>query len=749
MTTYSVVGRPVTQEDGPDKVSGKHVYPADVILPGMLFGKILRSPYPHARILRIDTSRAAGLPGVRAVITGQHLKGMRVGRYLLDVPPLAEDKVRFVGEKVAAVAADDPDTAEEAITLIDAEYEPLPAVYDSLEAMKPGAPLVHEDSPTYDSASGPVQPVGNVVYHNSWSGGELDQGFRESDLIFEHTFTTPWVHQGYMEPYSCIVDIDDSGHAQVWANNKQPFRLRWQLASALRLPENQITVNPCGIGGDFGGKAGAMNVPVAYRLAQLSGRPVQMIMSYIEELMAGNPQHPSVVTIKTGMKKDGRFWAQEARVVYNGGAYGGFRGSLNLSGSRQAGGGPYRIPNFQIDSFMVYTNNVPCGSYRAPGEPQAVFAIESHIDMIAREMGMDPYELRLRNVVQEGDVSGTGQSFRHLHGEETLRRAADSANWGAVKEGPHFGRGMALGQRPQGQAVFVGRVILDENGQATVFSSVPDTGVGFYTVARQVVAEDLGIPVEDVELVRIDTDQVPFETGAGAGTSVGGAHAALGAAQEVRQQLTGLAAEFFGWPEERIVFKEGRVFVDGDQAKGVSLAELAARSVAALGGSISGEMTTDIQEPEVTSFCAQVADVEVDPETGQVKVNRIVTAHDVGIIFNPLGHQGQIDGAVIQGMGYALMEELQSEEGRISTLSLGDVKIPTIPDIPELVTVLVEHPEGNGPYQGKAIGENPISPVAPAIANAVYDAVGVRICDLPITAEKVLAALKEKAKERG
>ena len=744
MTTYDVVGRPVTREDGPEKVSGRYLYPADVARPGMIFGKVLRSPFPHARIVRIDTSRAAGMAGVRAVVTGKDLPGMRVGRFLRDVPPLAEDKVRFVGEKVAAVAAADPDIAEAALLLIDVEYEQLPAVFDPLEAMAPEAPVVHEGSPSYDSASGPVEPQGNVVYHNSWSGGGLEQGFRESDLIFEHTFTTTWVHQGYIEPYSCIVEVDDSGRVQVWANNKQPFRLRWQLAGALGLPEDRITVNPCGIGGDFGGKAGAMNVPVAHALAQRSGRPVQMVMSYIEELMAGNPRHPSVITIKTGMKNDGRFWARQAQVVYNGGAYGGFRGSLNLSGGRQAGGGPYHIPNFQIDTYMVYTNNVPCGSYRAPGEPQAVFAVESHTDMIAAEMGLDPYELRLRNVVQEGNVSGTGQQFQHLHGEETLRRAAETGGWGAPKAGPHVGRGIALGQRPQGQAVFNAEVNVDENGRATIFSSVPDTGVGFYTVARQVVAEDLGIPVEDVGVMRLDTGQSAFDTGAGAGTSVGAAHAALGAAQEVRKKLTGLGAEFYGWAEERVVFRQGRVFVDGDPKIGVSFRELAARSVAAMGTPITGEVTTAAEEPDVTSFCAQVAEVEVDPETGQIKVRRIVTSHDVGTIFNPLGHQGQIDGAVIQGLGYALMEELQSEDGRISTLSLGDVKIPGIADVPELVTVLVESADGNGPYHGKAIGENPISPVAPAVANAVFDAVGVRITGLPITAEKVLAALKQK-----
>ena len=739
VTTYAVVGKPVTREDGPDKVSGQTCYSGDLILPGMLWGKVLRSPLPHARIVHIDTSEALKLPGVHAVLTGRDLAGMLVGRTLRDTPLLAQEKVRFVGEKVAAVAADDLDTAEEALTLIEVDYEELPAIFDPVQAMQPEAPVVHDGSPIYEGPDGPVQPRGNISHHETWSGGDVEQGFRESELIFEHTFTTPWVHQGYMEPYACMVDIDEAGRIQVWANNKQPFRLRWQLASALGLPEDRIRVNPCAIGGDFGGKAGAMDVPLAYALAQRVGRPVKMIMNYVEELMAGNPRHPSVITIKSGVKQDGQLWARQTRVVYNGGAYGGFRGSLTLSGGRQAGGGPYRIPHFRIDNYMMYTNNIPCGSYRAPGEPQAVFAVESHTDMIAREMGIDPYEFRLKNVVQEGEVSGTGQFFRHVRGEETLRRAAETANWGAPKS-PGFGRGIALGQRPQGQAVSIARVAVDEHGRATLSSSVPDTGVGFYSVGRQVVAEDLGLPIEAVDMARLDTDAVPFETGAGAGTSVGAAHAALGAAQDVRQQLTNLAAEFYVWPQERIVFRQGRVFVEDDPQSGVSLQELAARAVAALGHPIVGEMTTTAEAPEVTAYCAQVAEVEVDPETGQIVVHRIVTAHDVGTIINPLDHQGQIDGAVIQGLGYARMEGLQSEEGLISTLSLGEAKIPTMQDIPELLTVLVESPGGEGPYQGKAIGENPISPVAPAIANAVYDAVGVRIQDLPITAEKVLFA---------
>ena len=718
VTTYAVVGKPVTREDGPDKVSGHTRYSGDLILPGMLWGKVLRSPVPHARIVHIDIAGALKLPGVHAVLTGRDLAGMLVGRTLRDTPLLAQDKVRFVGEKVAAVAADHLDTAEEALTLIEVEYAELPAIFDPIQAMRPEAPVVHDGAPIYEGPSGPVQPRGNISHHETWSGGDVEQGFRESDLIFEHTFTTPWVHQGYLEPYACMVDIDEAGRIQVWANNKQPFRLRWQLASALGVPEDRIRVNPCAIGGDFGGKAGAMDVPLAYALAQRAGRPVKMIMSYVEELMAGNPRHPSVITIKSGVKQDGQLWARQTRVVYNGGAYGGFRGSLTLSGGRQAGGGPYRIPHFRIDNYMMYTNNIPCGSYRAPGEPQAVFAVESHTDMIARAMGIDPYAFRLKNVVQEGDVSGTGQLFRHVRGEETLRRAAEAANWGAPLP-PGFGRGIALGQRPQGRAISIARVAMDAHGRVTLSSSVPDTGVGFYSVGRQVVAEDLGLPVEAVSMTRLDTDAVPFETGAGAGTSVGAAHAALGAAQDVRQQLTDLAAECYVWPQERIVFRQGRVFVEDDPESGVSLPELAARAVATLGHPIVGEMTTTAEVPDVTAYCAQVVEVEVDPETGQIVVQRIVTAHDVGTIINPLDHQGQIDGAVIQGLGYARMEGLQSADGLISTLSLGEVKIPTMQDIPDLVTVLVESPGGEGPYQGKAIGENPISPVAPAIANAV------------------------------
>ena len=744
MTTYTAVGKPITRQEGPDKVSGNFQYAADVNLPGMIWGKVLRSPYPHAKIVKIDISRASQLPGVHAIITGEDTKGMRVGRLIRDVPLLAEDRVRFVGEKVAAVAAIDADTAEEAIGLIEVEYEPLPAIFDPVEAITPGSPLVHEGSPSFQAGSSSVEPQGNILDLSTWSNGDLDQGFKDSDFIFEHTFTTTWVHQGYMEPYACVVNINNEGRIEVWANNKVPFTLRRQISDAMNISEEQIVVHPCGIGGDFGGKSPAMNVPLAYMLSKKAGYPVKMVMSYIEELMAGNPRHPSVVTIKTGVKKDGTFVARHSKVIFNGGAYSGFRGRAGLAGSRDAAGGQYHIPNFQIDSYMVYTNNVPCGSYRAPGQPQVVFAVESHTDMIAQELGINPYELRLRNVVRDGQVCATGARYNNLRGEETLRAVAEASKWSDPKAGSYTGKGMSLSQRPQGQSIYSAKVEMDENGKTTLHLLVPETGTGSHTVGRQMVAEDLGIPGEEVTAVQMNTDGGAYDSGAGSGSSVGGTNAALGAAQGVRRKLTLMAAEFYGWPEETIQFQRGRVFVEGAPENGVSLQELASRTVNAIGETISADVSTTAEEPDVTCFSAQVAEVEVDPETGNVKLKKFVTAHDVGTIHNPITHQGQIDGAVVQGFGYALMEELLADEGQISTLSMGDVKSPTIEDIPKLETILVESQGGNGPYGSKAIGEQPLPPVAPAIANAVFDAIGVRIVDLPITSEKVLNALRNK-----
>ena len=746
-TAFSVIGQPVVRGEGAEKVSGQSVYAADVLLPGMLWGKVLRSPFPHARIVSIDTSRAAQLPGVRAVITGQDIPDRRVGRLLRDCPVLARDKVLFIGEKVAAVAADDPDVAEEALLLIDVEYEELAPVFDPIEAMTDAAPTLHEDMASYPGLPRPVATVNNVFAHNVWSKGEIEQGFAESDIILEHTFTTQLMHQGYLEPHACVVDVDDRGRVQIWANNKGPFMLREQLAAVWDMGQDNIRVNPTSIGGDFGGKGSFMDIPLCYYLAKAAGRPVKMVMDYIQELMAGNPRHPGIITLKTGLKRDGRIWARQARTVFNSGAYGAFKPRVHLRGADHSGG-PYRIPHVQIDSYMVYTNNIPCGHMRAPAKPQVTFAVESHMDIIAREMGLDPYEFRMLNVLREGDTNPVGEEWLNIRAEEALQRAAEAAGWHDPKResrsGRYVGRGLSISDQPPGSGQSSAEVRMDGDGKATLLMSLWDTGTGAHTVLRQMVAETLTIPIEDVGVVIQDTDAVAFESGPGGSrVTYTSGQSTMGAAEELKEQLTVLAAEYMGAAADTVRLEAGQFRAgEGDAGKAMPLKDVAAQAVTALGDDLSAQKTYTSPPSEYTSYCAQAAEVEVDPETGEVMVNKLVTAHDIGTVLNPLNHQGQIEGGVIQGLGYALMEEMETEEGQISTLSLGDYKLPTIKDIPELVTVLLEPGGGPAPFESKGIGESSNTPVAGAIANAVYDAIGAPVTQLPITAERVLRAMK-------
>ena len=744
----NVVGKSIIRREGPDKVSGKALFTADVALPGMLWGKVLRSPFTSAKILNIDTSLAQSAPGVHAVVTAKDLPDSRVGRLLRDMPVLARDRVRFVGEKVVAVAAETLEEAEEALLLIDVEYEETAPVFDPFKAMESSAPTLHPELTSYEGLPQPPSNVNNVLAHNIWGKGDIDQGFLESDLIFEHTFTLQLAHQAYIEPHACVVEVDGDDRIQIWVNNKDPFPLRGQLAAVWGLPETRIKLNPTNIGGDFGGKGSFMDVPLCYYLALKSGRPVKMVMDYIQELMAGNPRHPATVTMKSGVKKDGLLWARQATIVLNSGAYGAFKPTVYLRGADHSGGA-YRIPHVKLESFMVYTNNVPGGHMRAPAKPQVVFAVESHMDMIAREMGLDPYQFRLMNALQDGDETPTGGVWREIRAEETLRQAAGKAGWDQPKAGRQsglkVGRGMSISDLAPGTGKSAATVAMDEHGKASLLTTLWDTGTGAHTILRQIVAEELTISVEDVDLVIQDTDAVPFSSGSGGSrvTHTAG-NAVLGAVRELRAKLTAVVAEGHDCPEERISLEAGNFILGGDASRAVPIQEVAAQAVSNAQGPVTGEMTYTSSPSEYTSFCAQVAEVEVDPETGQVTVQRIVTAHDVGTVINPMLHQGQIDGGIIQGLGYALMEEMTSEDGRISSLSLGDYKIPTMPDIPRLDTVLLESGPGPAPFDSRGIGESSNVPVAGAIANAVYDAVGVRILDLPITAETVLRGLREK-----
>ena len=734
-TTRSAIGQSITRAEGPDKVSGNAVYAADISLPGMLWGRVLRSPYPYARIVSIDTSQAAALPGVHAVVTGQDMPDAKIGRRMVDMPVLAQGVVRFVGEKVAAVAAIDRETADEALALIDVEYEELTPVYDAEEAMDSNAPDLHPDMESYRGLPQPPSGIRNTFAHITWEKGDIEQGFRESDLIFEHTFNAQLMHQAYIEPHACLVSADESDQVQIWANNKDPYMLRDQLSGAWSVPAESIVLHPSTIGGDFGGKGSFMDVPLCYFLSKRSGRPVKMVMDYIQELMAGNPRHPAVMTIKTGVMKDGIIIARQARAVFDSGAYGAFKPTVYLRGADHLCG-VYKVPHAKIDSYTIYTNNVPRGHMRSPAKPQVVFAVESHMDMIAQGLGMDAYQFRLKNVMREGDSSPIGHKWQQIKAIETLEAAAKAAGMDQPTP-PNTGRGMAMTDLVQGTGQFSAKIGLNHEGNPQLHMAFWDTGTGSHTVLRQMVAEELTLDTEDVQIVLENTSNMPYTAGSGGSrVMLSAGRAVVAAAQELRGKLVQAASPLLDAPEEQVSLQKGRLVAAG---RSISIAEVIGRTG---GESLTGEASMTPDAPELTSFCTQVAEVHVDPETGEIAVNKLVTAHDIGTILNPLNHQGQVEGGIIQGLGYALMEELELEDGHISTLSFGDYKIPTSADVPVMETVLIQGDSGPAPYESKGIGESSNIPVAGAIANAVFDAVGVRITDLPVTADKVLAGLR-------
>ena len=734
--TRSAIGKSIVRGEGPDKVSGKAIYAADISQPGMLWGRVLRSPYPYARIVSIDKSQAEALPGVHAVVTGQDIPDTKIGRRMVDMPILARDVVRFVGEKVAAVAADDKDAADEALLLIDVVYEELTPVYDAEEAMGVDAPDLHPDMESYQGFPQPPSGIKNAFAHITWEKGDIKQGFKESDLIFEHTFNAQLMHQAYIEPHACLVSADPAGKGvQIWANNKDPYMLRDQLAHTWSVPAESIVLYPSTIGGDFGGKGSFMDVPLCYYLSKASGRPVKMVMDYIQELMAGNPRHPAVMTIKTGVMKDGTIKARQARAVFDSGAYGAFKPTVYLRGADHLCG-VYKVPHAKIDSYTVYTNNVPRGHMRSPAKPQVVFAVESHMDMIAQELGMDAYQFRLKNVMREGDSSPIGHHWQQIKALETLEAAAKAAGIDQQLP-PNTGRGMAMTDLVQGTGQFADKISLNEDGDPQLHMAFWDTGTGSHTVLRQMVAEELTLDTEDVQIVLESTAKMPYSSGSGGSRVMHTAgRAVVNAAIELRGKLVEAASPLLDAPEDQVSMQNGRLVAAG---RSVTIAEVVARTG---GESLTGEAILTSEMPELTSFCTQIAEVHVDPETGEITVNRFITAHDIGAILNPLNHQGQVEGGMIQGLGYALMEELELEDGHISTLSFGDYKIPTSADVPVLETVLIEGDAGPAPYESKGIGESSNIPVAGAIANAVFDAVGVRITDLPVTADKVLAGLR-------
>ena len=739
--SYQIVGQPIPRTDNIGKVTGETRYTSDVLLPGTLWAKTLRSPYSHARILRIDTSRAETAPGVRAVITGKDARGILYGRRYQDISVLAQDKVRFLGERVAAIAADTLEQAEHALDLIQVDYEELPAVFDPLAAAKPDAPIIHPNLHTYKGLPKPIDGPTNVFVHELFTRGDVAEGFAQSDVIVENTFTVARVHQAFLEPHCCLVWIDDEGRIQMWSPNKVPHGLKESMSNAFRIEKEKIRVNPVAIGGDFGGKGAPIDEPICYLLALRSGRPVKMVMEYREEFIAGAPRHAGVILFKTGVKRDGTMVAHEMDAYLDAGAYGGFRPGAVVGGISHAVG-CYRAQHARIATSRVYTNNLPGGQMRAPGEPQAFFAGESHIDCVARRLGMDPFEFRRKNLMEDGDVTLTGGRYEEIKAKEILNAAVKAAGYEAPKA-KYVGRGIAMGYRGPGGGSTSLKVSLNHDGSIVIHTSLFEQGTSTYTTMRQTTAEELSCDPEEIRIEILDTDSgVASDSGIGGsrGTRVTSG-AAYQAARAAKESLFNLAEKLLGWSKADMTLA-GKEIIHKKTQKRQRWGEL----LSAAGRAIDGEsFNQDEERSPVTAFAAQVAEVSVDPETGEVKLRRITTAHDTGVIMNPIGHQGQIDGGVVQGLGYGMIEYLPVQDGRVEVAHFGEYKIPNVKDIPPLKTVLLESESGVGPYKVKGIGENPISPVAPAIANAIEDAVGVRIRDLPITAEKIYRALRENS----
>lgn len=756
---FSVVGKRLPQIHSKVKATGEAEYTVDITLPGMLHGKILRSPHPHARILNIDTSRAERLPGVKAVITGKDTPGLKYGSFrnpaFWDELTPAIEKVRYIGDAVAAVAAIDEDIAEDALSLIKVDYEPLPAVFDVEEAMKEGAPQIHDHVKL------------NTMALATLEMGDIARGFEESDYVREDRFVTQFQAHAFMEPHASLASYDSFGRLTLWTGTQKPHYHRLLLSRAVDMRRGDIRVIKPHVGGAFGGKGEVYYCDVcAAFLAKKAGKPVKIVQTREEEFVTRN-RHSVTMYFKTGVKKDGTLVARDFRCILDGGAYLSF-GPVVANNAGVYGGRPYRVPNMKYQGFRVYTNKPPCGALRGFGGVQSMFAFECQLDLIAQELGIDGVELRLKNATKVGDPYFPG--FRKVSScglSECIQKVAKKSGWyekrGKLPEGRGIGiacyafsSGAYLGFYPAELPYSEVLVKVGDEGTAQLYTGVGDIGQGVDTVMAQIVAEELGMRLEDVEVLAGDTSTSGFDMGcfSSRGTMMAGG-AALAAAADAKRQLFEVTARELGLKAgQELEARGGRVYVKDSPEKGITLAQAAVLCQKARGGmSVMGrgifahDSKMALNETPAWSFGVQAAEVEVDKETGQVKVLRITAAHDCGRAINPMSVEGQLEGSVHMGLGFGLSEEIEMENGKVLNPSFMDYKMFSALDMPDIDTELVETDEPAGPFGAKEAAEGLLLPTAPAVANAIWDAVGVRFNELPITAKKVVQALKAKSKK--
>ena len=762
MESFSIVGKGLPRVDAVKKATGSALYGSDIHLPNMLYGSVLGSVYPHARILHIDTRKAERLKGVKAVITATDTPLLKWGSMLKDQTLLAHEKVRFIGEPIAAVAAVDKETAIEALDLIEVEYDELPPLFDPEQAMNPEAFQIHEEADSYETIW-PLIRYGNVSSHVKIHRGDIENGFQESDFLFEDRFTTPMQHQGYLESHATTAHIDPAGKVTVYTSTQAPFMVRLELAETLELPLNRIRVITPEVGGGFGGKTDILVEPLAVLLARKSSRPVKIVLSRKEEFTISNPRHACIIELKTGVKKDGTIQARRAKLIFDSGGYaGGGPGVASLGATYAVG--PYRIPNIKIDAYSVYTNKINCGYLRAPGVIQANFASESQLDIIAAKTGIDPLEIRLKNALDEGDLSATGQKLHSVGLKKTLQEVARLSNWDKKIEGEYQGRGISCVQYEILGLASGALVKVNEDGTIGLLIGAVDIGQGSSTVLAQIAAEELGLNLEDVSIVSGDTDTTPFDAGTyGDRITYNAGNAVKIAAAEIKRQLFFLASQMLEADEKDLEIKNKMISVKGSQ-KTISFAELAMASYFYQGGVLLGKGSFFPENPPYQTdtveghsfpsapahtFASQVVDISVNPKNGKIKVLKIYTASDVGFAINPKAVEGQIEGGIVMGIGFALGEEMVEENGRIVNPNLSDYRLPLPTEIPDIEMVLIEEKTKEGPLGAKGAGNPPLALPSSAIANALYDAQGIMIKDLPLTAEKVFTMISTQRRKPG
>ena len=749
MAEFKVLGKNHVRVDALDKVTGHATYAGDVYLPEMLMCKVLTSPRSHARIVSIDTSEAEALPGVRGVITGRDFPDVFFGSGALrDRRVMARDEVFYIGEPVAAVAADDEVTAAEAITLIKVEYEDLDRIVDPVASLTGSDTVVHPDLESFEGFGFALG--GNNCTMLDADRGEVDAAFAEADHIIEETYHTQPINQGFLEPMACVANVEANGRLTVWASTQGPYQVRQQLASVLDMSIGNIKIIAMEMGGGFGAKLRLALEAFPALLSMKTHQPVKLVNTREETFTLNGPRLETNIYLKTAVTSDGKITAREARSVFDVGAYLGAGPNSGVG----HGLGAYDIPNFRLRSYGVYTNKVYVGSYRASGVADMTFAVESHMDEIAHKLGFDPLEFRRRNALKEGDVSVSGARIpRHGLAEvmdalkEKMERPRSASDSNGNTE-PGNGRmargvGIAVGEWRSGSGPSTASISVNEDGTVGLLTGSVDIS-GSDTSLAQIAAEVLGIELEQVIVAKRDTDLAPF-TGPSGGSRIvySQGKAVEMAAGDARDKLMALAADRLGVQPDALQCEDGVVYVLDNPPQSMGLGQLARMSLSSRGGPIVGTASLSSM-PYNPVFNAQGAEVLVDRETGQVKVTRFVQAQDVGLAVNPMGVEGQLEGGAVQGIGRALSEEIliDRDTGQVRNASLATYLMPLAIDMPEIENVLVEVPSEDGPFGLRAVAEPPGFGPPAAIANAIYDAVGVRIRTLPLSPERVLAAMQ-------